>query len=72
MGGRECVGSGCAGRATEDSDGSSMGDSGSHTGGGGVTARAGACLYCVLNDVTRFIVVEGGLGGSSKCGGALF
>jgi hypothetical protein len=70
--GREFGGSGCAGRATEGSDGRRMGDSGSHTGGGGVAARTGACLYCALKDVTLFIVVEGGMVGSSKCGGALF
>lgn len=69
--GRECGGSGRAGRAREGWDGCSMGDSGSHAGGGGVAARAGACLYCALKDVTLCIVVEGGLVASSKCGGAL-
>jgi hypothetical protein len=38
--------------------GRSVGDSGSHTGRGGVAARGGACLYCALKDVPLFIVVK--------------
>lgn len=52
-----------AGVAVEGSVGGSVGDSGSHTGRGGVAARGGACLYCALKDVTLFIVAgcaEGG------------
>jgi hypothetical protein len=69
--GRECGGSGCVGRAAEGSDGCRMGDSGSHTGDGGVAARTGAFRYCALKDVTLFIVLEGGWRMSLKCGGAL-
>lgn len=69
--GRDCGGSGCAGRAAEESDGRRTGDSGSHAGGGGVTARAGACRYCALKDVTLLIVLERGWGVSCWCGGAL-
>lgn len=47
-----------AGPAVEGWTGRSVGDSGSHTGRGGVAARGGACLYCALKDVPLFIVVE--------------
>lgn len=48
-----------AGGSFESAVGCSMGDSGSKVGGGGVTARAGACLYCALKEEMRLVMAEG-------------
>jgi hypothetical protein len=44
-----------AGCVVAGSVGGSRGDSGSHAGDGGVAARAGACRYCALKDVSLFM-----------------
>ncbi len=48
-----------------------MGDNGSYSGGGGVGARVGACLYCALKDDMRDMALRCAEGGCGSFGGVV-